>query len=77
MGEHQGNTNLLEQQILNGVAFQISVYLVWKEVINDQKKIVRQRRKAAEEMADEIFAEQLAEKKQYLQVRKARKSKRP
>jgi HK97 family phage portal protein len=64
MGRHQGNTRLAGTvaNIKWGGVSNIGVSGM-KKVINDQKKIVRQRRKAAEEMADEIFAEQLTETK--------------
>ena len=73
MGRHQGNTRLAGTvaNIKWGGVSNIGVSGM-KKVINDQKKIVRQRRKAAEEMADEIFAEQLAETKAVsARVRKA------
>tara|TARA_B100000902_G_scaffold363146_1_gene382082 strand:- start:2429 stop:5263 length:2835 start_codon:yes stop_codon:yes gene_type:complete len=64
MGRHQGNTRLAGTvaNIKWGGVSNIGVSGM-KKVINDQKKVVRARRKAAEEMADEIFAEQLAETK--------------
>ena len=64
MGRHQGNTRLAGTvaNIKWGGVSNIGVSGM-KKVINEQKKIVRQRRKAAEEMADEIFAQQLTETK--------------
>ena len=55
MGRHQGN-NRLNGTIANikwGGVSNIGVSAM-KKIINDQKKVVRSRRKAAEEMADDI-----------------------
>ena len=64
MGRHQGNTRLAGTvaNIKWGGVSNIGVSAM-KKVISDQKKIVRQRRKAAEEMADDIYAEHLEETK--------------
>jgi HK97 family phage portal protein len=64
MGRHQGNTRLAGTvaNIKWGGVSNIGVSGM-KKVINDQKKVVRARRKAAEEMADEIYAEKLSETK--------------
>ena len=73
MGRHQGNTRLAGTvaNIKWGGVSNIGVSGM-KKVINDQKKVVRARRKAAEEMADEIFEKELAETKAVsARVRKA------
>ena len=73
MGRHQGNTRLAGTvaNIKWGGVSNIGVSGM-KKVINDQKKIVRARRKAAEEMADEIFERELTETKAVsARVRKA------
>ena len=73
MGRHQGNTRLAGTvaNIKWGGVSNIGVSAM-KKVISDQKKIVRQRRKAAEELADEIYEEKLAETKAVsARVRKA------
>jgi len=64
MGRHQGNTRLAGTvaNIKWGGVSNIGVSAM-KKVINDQKKIVRQRRKAAEQMADDIFEKELTETK--------------
>ena len=64
MGRHQGNTRL-NGTIANikwGGVSNIGVPAM-KKIINERKKLVRQRRKAAEELADEMFAKQLVETK--------------
>ena len=64
MGRHQGN-NRLNGTIANikwGGVSNIGVSAM-KKIVNDQKKVVRARRKAAENMADEIYEEKLAETK--------------
>ena len=64
MGRHQGNTRL-NGTIANikwGGVSNIGVPAM-KKIINERKKLVRQRRKAAEELADEMFLEQLTETK--------------
>ena len=73
MGRHQGNTRLAGTvaNIKWGGVSNIGVSGM-KKVINDQKKVVRARRKAAEEMADEIFEKELTETKAVsARVRKA------
>ena len=73
MGRHQGNTRLAGTvaNIKWGGVSNIGVSGM-KKVINDQKKVVRARRKAAEEMADEIFEKELDETKAVsARVRKA------
>jgi hypothetical protein len=73
MGRHQGNTRLAGTvaNIKWGGVSNIGVSAM-KKIISDQKKIVRQRRKAAEEMADEIFEKELTETKAVsARVRKA------
>jgi len=64
MGRHQGNTRLAGTvaNIKWGGVSNIGVSAM-KKVINDQKKIVRQRRKAAEQMADDLFEKELTETK--------------
>ena len=64
MGRHQGNTRL-NGTIANikwGGVSNIGVPAM-KKIINERKKLVRERRKAAEELADEMFLEQLTETK--------------
>ena len=64
MGRHQGNTRL-NGTIANikwGGVSNIGVPAM-KKIINERKKLVRERRKAAEELADEMFLEQLIETK--------------
>ena len=64
MGRHQGN-NRLNGTIANikwGGVSNIGVSAM-KKIVNDQKKVVRARRKAAENMADEIYEEKLSETK--------------
>ncbi len=73
MGRHQGNTRLAGTvaNIKWGGVSNIGVSGM-RKVINDQKKIVRARRKAAEEMADEIYEKELTETKAVsARVRKA------
>ena len=73
MGRHQGNTRLAGTvaNIKWGGVSNIGVSGM-KKVINDQKKVVRARRKAAEQMADEIFEKELTETKAVsARVRKA------
>ena len=77
MGRHQGNTRLAGTvaNIKWGGVSNIGVSGM-RKVINDQKKIVRARRKAAEEMADEIYEKELTETKAVsARIRKALVSK--